>query len=43
MKAGSHQIIHYGAPSWRCLTEPIPAQNGGYVRASTMMDGKYTK
>jgi hypothetical protein len=34
MKAGSHQIIHYGAPSWRCLTEPITAQNGGYLKSS---------
>jgi hypothetical protein len=33
MKTGSHQIIHYGVPSWPCLTEPITAQNGGYVRA----------
>ena len=26
MKAGSHQNIHYGAPSWPYLTEPITAQ-----------------
>jgi hypothetical protein len=32
MKAGSHQIIHYGVPSWPCLTEPISAQNGGSAR-----------
>jgi len=32
MKAGSRQNIHYGAPSWPYLTEPITAQNGGDVR-----------
>jgi hypothetical protein len=42
MKAGSHQIIHYGAPSWPCLTEPITVQNGGSAHASTM-DVNYTK
>lgn len=32
MKAGSHQNIHYGAPSWPYLTEPITAPNRGYAR-----------
>lgn len=27
-----HQNIHYGAPSWPYVTEPITAQNGGYSR-----------
>ena len=31
-KARSYQNIHYGAPSWPCVTEPITAHSGGYVR-----------
>jgi hypothetical protein len=32
MKAGSRQNIHYGAPSWPYLTEPITAQNDDLAR-----------
>jgi hypothetical protein len=32
MNARSRQNIHYGAPSWPCVTEPITAQIGGSAR-----------
>jgi hypothetical protein len=32
--ARSHQNIHYSAPSWPCVTEPVTAQIGRYRTSS---------
>ena len=42
-KARSHQNIHYGAPSWICVTEPITAHSGGYVRHAAHPSDPYVK